>query len=82
MKLSAIVMAIVAFGMSALGLTAAVAQTAPTTAAPIQVLNLQYQPVLTGDEIDEGGGQMNPGLMVTFKEPHDAPDSRGGVCDK
>jgi hypothetical protein len=61
MKFSALVMTLAVAAMFAAGSTFASSQ----TTSPIQVLNLQYQAAVTDDE--DGGANVRPGIMVTFK---------------
>jgi hypothetical protein len=72
MKLSAVASIATTLALFAAGSTFASSQ---TSAAPIQVLNLQYQPYNTSD--DDQGGSANaasqPGVMVTFKNVTSKP---------
>jgi hypothetical protein len=44
-----------------------------TFKSPIQVLNLQYQPVINGPEGEEENSTTQPGIMVTFKNVTSKP---------
>jgi hypothetical protein len=56
------------------GSTVAFSQTYKESAkAPIQVLNLQYQPVINGVEAEEESSTTQPGIMVTFKNVTSKP---------
>jgi hypothetical protein len=74
MKFSNIVVAVVAFSLSAVPWTFASAQTMPISASPIQVLNMQYTENSSSSE-DEGGNNsvLRPGIMVTFKNVTSRP---------
>jgi hypothetical protein len=69
MKFSAIATIAATFAMFAAGTTlgSSQAMVKETAKAPIQVLNLQYQPIINGVEASEESSDTQPGIMVTFK---------------
>ena len=67
MKFSAIATIAATFAMFAAGTTFASSQAMMAAKAPIQVLNLQYQPIINGVEASEESSDTQPGIMVTFK---------------
>jgi hypothetical protein len=75
MKFSAIATIAITVALFAAGSTVGFSQqpTKESFKSPIQVLNLQYQPVVNGVEAEEESSTTQPGIMVTFKNVSKKP---------